>query len=104
MKLYQWVFRSVLTAALAVGLAGGAQAAVVQYVLTDCNNSAACTPQFGNNFGTVTVTDVSGGVVDVNVNLAPNYVWQRSGLIGFAFTLATGLPVPPQLMRGCRGL
>ena len=93
-KLYQWVFKSVLAAALAVGLVGGAQAAVVQYVLSDCNDSAACTPQFGNNFGIVTLTDGAAGVVDVNVNLAPNYVWQRSGLIGFAFTLATGLPVP----------
>ena len=37
-----------------------AQGATVQYQLSDCNDSAVCSPQFGNNFGVVTVTDVAG--------------------------------------------
>lgn len=82
------------TAALALSLAATvAQAATVSYQLTDCNTSSGCTPQLGNNFGTVTVTDVAGGV-SVNVNLEGNYWWARTGLTTFSFTLASGLPMP----------
>ena len=45
------------------------QGATVQFQLSDCNDSAKCATQFGNNFGIVTVTDVSSGVVAVNVDL-----------------------------------
>jgi len=69
----------------------------LQFQLTDCNTSAGCSPQTGNNFGKVTITDVSSGVVSVNVDLAPSYTWAASGLIGFAFNLGasfTGANTP----------
>jgi hypothetical protein len=67
------------------------QGATVQFQLSDCNDSATCSTQFGNNFGIVTVTDVSAGVVAVNVDLAPSHTWARTGLIAFSFTLDPAL-------------
>lgn len=89
---------STLGAALLLSIATtAAQGATVQYQLTDCNDSSKCSPQFGNNFGTVTVTDVSSGVVAVNVDLAPSYTWARTGLTTFSFTLDPALTTAPAL-------
>ena len=73
------------------------QGATVQYQLSDCNDSANCSTQFGNNFGIVTVTDVSSGVVAVNVDLAPSHTWARTGLTTFSFTLDPTLAGTPSL-------
>ena len=53
-------------------------------------------PNFGliNNFGTVSITDVSAGVVRVDVDLASTYTWAKTGLEGFVFNLTSGLPTP----------
>ncbi|MBP7609702.1 MAG: hypothetical protein KA760_09390 [Steroidobacteraceae bacterium] len=67
------------------------QGATVQYQLSDCNDSATCSTQYGNSFGIVTVTDVSTGVVAVNVDLAPNHTWVRTGLATFSYTLDPAL-------------
>ena len=53
------------------------QGATVQYQLSDCNDSATCSTQYGNSFGIVTVTDVSTGVVAVNVGLPPKHTGAR---------------------------
>jgi len=79
---------SLLALTIAFPVAGRAD--VRTFTLTDCNDSSGCSPQFGNNFGTVTITDGVAGVVTVDVNLEPNYTWAATGLIGFAWTLATG--------------
>jgi hypothetical protein len=73
-----------------IGVPAMGQAASLQFTLTDCNNGAGCSPQTGNNFGTVTITDVSAGVVSVDVDLAGTFTWARTGLIGFAFNLVSG--------------
>ena len=73
------------------------QGATVQYQLSDCNDSATCATQYGNNFGIVTVTDVSTGVVAVNVDLAPSHTWARTGLTTFSFTLDPALTGTPSL-------
>ena len=73
------------------------QGATVQYQLSDCNDSAKCSTQYGNNFGIVTVTDVSSGVVAVNVDLAPSHTWARTGLTTFSFTLDPALAGTPGL-------
>ena len=73
------------------------QGATVQYQLSDCNDSATCSTQYGNNFGIVTVTDVSTGVVAVNVDLAPSHTWARTGLTTFSFTLDPALTDTPSL-------
>jgi len=83
-----FAFGTVLTLSLGTTVTQGA---TVQYQLSDCNNSAVCSPQLGNNFGIVTVTDVSSGVVAVNVDLAPNHTWARTGLTTFSFTLDPAL-------------
>jgi len=79
-----------------LGLPSTGQAASLQFTLADCNNGAACSPQTGNNFGTVTITDGAAGVVNVDVDLAGSFTWAKTGLIGFAFNLAAG-PVLPLL-------
>ena len=73
------------------------QGATVQFQLSDCNDSATCSTQYGNNFGIVTVTDVSSGVVAVNVDLAPSHTWARTGLTTFSFTLDPALTDTPSL-------
>jgi hypothetical protein len=73
------------------------QGATVQFQLSDCNDSATCSTQYGNNFGIVTVTDVSTGVVAVNVDLAPSHTWARTGLTTFSFTLDPALTDTPSL-------
>ena len=75
------------------------QGATVQFQLSDCNDSAKCSTQFGNNFGIVTVTDVSSGVVAVNVDLAPSHTWARTGLTTFSFTLDPTLAGTPSLSQ-----
>src|SRR5262249_17496971 len=50
----------------------------------DCNNDAGCSPATGNNFGTVTITDVTANVVSVDVDLWNSFTWAKTGLIGFA--------------------
>src|SRR5262245_26978554 len=78
-------------AILVLAYAGAANADTATFTLTDCNSSSGCSPQFGNNFGTVTITDVSGGGgVTVNVHLGAGYTWANTGLSGSAFTLASG--------------
>jgi hypothetical protein len=79
---------AVLAAGVALPSAG--QAASLQFTLADCNNGAGCSNQFGNNFGTVTITDGAAGVVNVDVDLADSFTWTKSGLIGFAFNLVAG--------------
>jgi hypothetical protein len=79
---------AVLAAGVALPSAG--QAASLQFTLADCNNAAGCSNQFGNNFGTVTITDGAAGVVNVDVDLADSFTWTKSGLIGFAFNLVAG--------------
>jgi hypothetical protein len=59
----------------------------------DCNNGAGCSPATGNNFGTVTITDVATNVVSVDVDLWNSFTWAKTGLIGFAFNLVSGLQV-----------
>jgi hypothetical protein len=78
--------------AAGVALPSVGQAASLQFTLADCNDGANCSNQFGNNFGTVTITDVgmSGNVVSVDVDLANSFTWTKSGLIGFAFNLVAG--------------
>jgi len=66
------------------------QAAALQFILTDCNTSSGCSPQTGNNFGTVTITNGAAGVVNVDVDLADTFTWAKTGLIGFAFNLVSG--------------
>jgi hypothetical protein len=69
----------------------------IQFILTDCNTSSGCSPQTGNNFGTVTITNGVAGVVSVDVDLASNYTWANTGLISFAFNLGatfTGANTP----------
>jgi hypothetical protein len=56
----------------------------------DCNNGAGCSPATGNNFGTVTITDVAANVVSVDVDLWNSFTWAKTGLIGFAFNLVSG--------------
>jgi len=75
-----------------IGLPSEGQAASLQFTLADCNDSAGCSNQFSNNFGTVTITDVgmTGNVVSVDVDLATGFTWTDSGLIGFAFNLIGG--------------
>src|SRR5262245_60573512 len=79
---------AVLAAGVALPSAG--QAASMQFTLADCNDGAGCSNQFGNNFGTVTITDGAAGVVNVDVDLSNSFTWQKSGLIGFAFNLVAG--------------
>jgi hypothetical protein len=38
------------------------QADTRQFTLADCNSNA-CSPQLGNDFGTVTISDIAAGVV-----------------------------------------
>ena len=75
------------------------QGATVQFQLNDCNDSATCSTQYGNSFGIVTVTDVSSGVVAVNVDLAPSHTWARTGLTTFSFTLDPALAGKPSLSQ-----
>jgi hypothetical protein len=62
------------------------------FTLTTCNASLGCGG--ANNFGTVTVHQVSTGVVSVDVDLATGVTWAATGLIGFEFQLASGLATP----------
>jgi hypothetical protein len=65
----------------------------LSFTLTDCNSSSGCSPQTGNNFGTVTVTDTVAGSVLIDAHLN-GYTWANTGLIGFAWTLASGVGQP----------
>jgi hypothetical protein len=76
--------------AAGVALPSVGQAASLQFTLADCNDGAGCSQQFGNNFGTVTITDVAANQVSVDVDLADSFTWTKSGLIGFAFNLVAG--------------
>jgi hypothetical protein len=73
-----------------IGFPNAGQAASLQFTLADCNDGAGCSNQFGNNFGTVTLTDGAAGVVNVDVDLSNSFTWTNSGLIGFAFNLVAG--------------
>jgi hypothetical protein len=73
-----------------IGLPNAGQAASLTFTLADCNNGAGCSPQTGNNFGTVTITDVVANVVSVDVDLSNSFTWAKTGLIGFAFNLVAG--------------
>jgi hypothetical protein len=93
-SMNQRLFLSAAVFLATVAFAGAGQADEIQFTLTDCNTSSGCSPQTGNNFGTVSVTDVSTGVVKVDVDLAPSYTWAKTGLEGFVFNLTSGLPTP----------
>lgn len=87
---------SFLGGCLAIAGLSASHAASLQFILTDCNDGATCATQFGNNFGTVTITDVGVDQVSVNVDLAAGYTWANTGLIGFGFNLP-GVPAVPTL-------
>jgi hypothetical protein len=62
--------------------------------LTNCNTSFGCTSGTGNDFGTVTVTNVGSAgsnEIQISVSLNSNYNFAQTGNIGFAFSLASGI-------------
>jgi hypothetical protein len=59
--------------------------------LSNCNQSFGCTPDTGNNFGTVSVTNVAANEVQIQVSLASNFLFVDTGLTTFAFSLASGI-------------
>ena len=76
------------------GIITAANANQISFTLTDCNTSSGCSPQTGNNFGTVKITDAGTGIVNVDVDLAGNFTWAKTGLEGFTFNLSFSSPVP----------
>jgi hypothetical protein len=76
--------------AASVALPSVGQAASLQFTLADCNDGAGCSQQFGNNFGTVTITDVAANQVSADVDLSNSFTWAKTGLIGFAFDFVAG--------------
>jgi hypothetical protein len=85
--------------AASVALPSVGQAASLQFTLADCNDGAGCSQQFGNNFGTVTITDVAANQVSADVDLSNSFTWAKTGLIGFAFNLASGFA--GAILRSC---
>jgi hypothetical protein len=91
---YAAIVAALTLPALSVGLCTAANANEIDFKLTDCNTSSACSPQTGNNFGTVKITDAGTGIVNVDVDLAGSFTWANTGLEGFTFNLSFSSPVP----------
>src|SRR5436190_10803153 len=82
----------------ATALVSPATAATRTFKIADCNSGLSCSPQLGNNFGTITIKDNGADIVDVNVDLnGATVFWQAGGgnsPIAFAWTLNFSSPVP----------
>jgi hypothetical protein len=81
---------SLLAGAAALAL-GSTAAPVVShantYTLSDCA-TGVCSPQLGNNLGTITTTDISSTEVEVDVSLASGINWVGTGNNTFSWSLS----------------